>query len=211
MAPPAFFSSIKGDLRNAQSVRNWVRENVPCFTGPVPAEWTTAIYTALRKYGVSTDVIAVGLALAQQDNYIFYDDRISLHDYKPRPPNSLPPPQSMSATAPPTIDDIKRQAAIIDGKYETARLNHNTAQMESLANMLLELLRGYLKTRQDKDKMDQVREEILRNARNIAPIIRRVERDGPAPGPGGRTPRRMGLHEYILEDAEEDAEGEDAE
>ena len=210
MAPPVFFGSINGDLRNPQSVRNWVLKNVPCFTGPVPREWTTRIYTELRKYGVNTDVISVGLALAIRDGYVFYDDHISLYDYKPRPVSS-PPPPSMSAAAPATIDDIKRQAAIIDGKYEIARLNHNTAQMESLANMLLELLRGYLKTRQDKDKMDQVREEILRNAGNIAPIIRRVERDGPAPGPGGRTPRRVGLHEYILEDAEEDAEREDAE
>jgi len=210
IAPPAFFgsSSIDGDLRNPQSVRNWVLKNVPCFAGPVPREWTTSIYAELRKYGVKTDTISVGLALAKQDGYVFYDGYINPYDYDLRP-SSSPPPPTMSAAPPATINDIKRQAVIIDGKYEIARINHNTAQMETLANMLLELLRGYLKTRQDKDRMDQVREEILQNARNIAPIIRRVERDGPAPGPGGRTVRRVGLHEYVLEDAEE-SEGEEA-
>ena len=213
MAPPAFLgfgSGFDGDPRNPQSVRNWVLKNVPCFAGPVPIEWTTSIYTELRKYGVTTDTISVGLALARQDGYVFHDGYINAYNYALRPLSSSPPPPTMSAAPPQTINDIKRQAEIIDSKYEIARLNHNTAQMETLASMLLDLLRGYLKTRQDKDRMDQVREEILRNAGNIAPIIRRVERDGPAPGPGGRTVRRVGLHEYVLEDAEESAEREEA-
>ena len=209
MAPPVFFGTIKGNLRDPQSVRNWVNENVPCFSGVVPPDWTQAVYSELRRSGANTDVISVGLALAQQDGYVFYDDHHSLHDYTPRPVSS-PEPPAMSAAAPMTLDDAKRSAAIIDGKYEAARLNHNTAQMEALAQMLLDLLRGYLRVRQDKDKMEQVREEILQNARTVAPIIRRVEREGPAPGPDGQTARRVGLHEYILEDAEE-AEAEEAE
>jgi hypothetical protein len=211
MAPPPLFGYFTGNIRRPQSVRKWVLENVPCFAGPVPDEWTKRIYSELRKDGVNTDVISVGLALARQDGYVFNDYHISLHDYTPRPvPLSTPPP-SMQEAAPPTIEDLKQQAAIIDSKYEFARANHNIAQMESLANILLDLLKGYLQTRRDKDKFDQVREEILLNARNIAPIIRRVEREGPSPPPGGGRLRQVSLHEYILEDAGEDAEREDAE
>jgi hypothetical protein len=114
----------------------------------------------------------------------------------------------MSANEPMTLEDVKRQAAYIDSRYEAARAAGNTADMEALAKILWELLKAWLKTRRGKDELDQVREEILRSARNIAPIIRRVERQGPAPGPAGRTPRRVGLHEYVLEDAEDAKEGE---
>ena len=210
MAPPPVFGHFIGDIRRPQGVRNWVLENVPCFAGPVPDELTKRIYTELQKDGVNTDVISVGLALARKDGYVFNDYHVSLTDYTPRP-MPLSPVPSMRARHPETIEDIKQTVSIIDSKYETARLNHNIAQMESLANVLLELLKGYLQTRRDKDKIDQVREEILLNARNIAPIIRRVEREPPTPPPGGGRLRQVSLHEYIIEDAEGDAEKEDAE
>jgi hypothetical protein len=51
------------------SVRNWVVANVPCPVGPVPQEWTHAIYAKLRQYRVDAAIILAGLKLARVDGY----------------------------------------------------------------------------------------------------------------------------------------------
>jgi hypothetical protein len=71
MAPPIFLGRFSGNSRSPVSVRNWVAQNVPCFDGPVPQEWTLAIYAKLRQAYVDTAVIAAGLELARKDGYVF--------------------------------------------------------------------------------------------------------------------------------------------
>lgn len=198
------------------AVAKWIDTVAPCVTKPQSREVTDTVIKHLRDSKVPDSVIAEAISkstykftVSPADQYAFAYalgiKELAQTLTRPVKPPSAP---SMSARQPMTLDDVKRQAAYIDSRYEAARAAGNTADMVALANMLWQLLKAYLQMRQDKDKLDQVREEILGSARNIAPIIRRVEREGPAPGPDGRTPRRVGLHEYILEDAEDAKEGE---
>jgi hypothetical protein len=76
MAPPIFLGTFKGNFRSPVSVRNFVAENVPCTKGPVPQEWTHAIYAKLRPYGVEPAVIVAGLKLARADGYVFDDPTV---------------------------------------------------------------------------------------------------------------------------------------
>lgn len=119
---------------------------------------------------------------------------------------------SMRAAAPLTLDEARRMAQRYDADYERARLNHDVKGMQMAASNLDSLIRAFERMLSDKRRLEDVREEILRNSRNIAPIIRRVERQRPVRGPDGRTARQVGLDTYVLEDLEEsESEREEAE
>jgi hypothetical protein len=192
------------------AIAKWIDDVVPCVQGTQSEEVTRMVVDYLRKRLVSDANISA--ALSQSIYKFSYPMNIAVQFTKYNDqPNAVshmvnPPPAYSERND--SLEDVKRRIKILDGQYEYARLKHNTAQMEKLLELAWALLAGYAKTRRDKDKMDQVREEILRNARNMAPIIRRAEREGLAPGPDGRTPRRVGVHEWVLEDAEGEAEGE---
>jgi hypothetical protein len=180
---------------------------------------TEVVVNYLRKRGIPDKTIAEALSQSQYQFRYPTNIAFQLAVFRPLDPQLFDPMPQMKARGPQSLEDVIDQARYLDGKYEYARLNGNADEMAALVEALIELIRAYLQMKADKIKMDEVREEILRNSRNIAPIIRRVERQEPAPTPsGGRVqlqPRVVGpfpgrviyIRELVLEDLGE-AEGE---
>ena len=36
------FTEFRGNIHNSFDVLQWIKQNIPCFTGMVPREWTQA-------------------------------------------------------------------------------------------------------------------------------------------------------------------------
>lgn len=199
-------------IKSPNAIAKWIDDTVPCVVTPQSMEVTLMVIRHLRSRGVGDVNIAASLA---KSAYQFTFSPLSA-DIIGLPslgmtanPSSGP---SMRAAPPMTLDEAKRSAQMLDADYERARLNHDVKRMQTAANNLDSLIRAFERMLSDKRRLEEVREEILRNSRNIAPIIRRAERARPVPGPDGRTARRVGLDTYVLEDLEEsESEREEAE
>ena len=42
------FTDFRGNIHNPLDVLQWIKQNVPCFTGMIPREWTEAVYAEGR-------------------------------------------------------------------------------------------------------------------------------------------------------------------
>jgi hypothetical protein len=191
--PVIGLGSFNGDPRNPLDLMYWIRDNVDCYAGIMPKKVTESVYNQLRGFGASAGVISTAMEAARILGYDFHDDHVWLHDYTPPSPHESPSYATMTSASPPTEYDLRRTAEIIDSKYEIARLNGNTVQMESLAEALLQLLKGIAKMKEARGKFNEAQEEVLRYAPNVAPILRIYNS---YTGPDGRT-----IHELIGEDA----------
>lgn len=49
---PGMFSDFKGDIWNFGDVLKWIKENVPCTTGQIAAEWTQRVYDEARLHNI---------------------------------------------------------------------------------------------------------------------------------------------------------------
>jgi hypothetical protein len=183
---------------------------------------TEVVVKYLRKRGVPDKTIAEALPQSQYQFKYPMNIAAQLVVFMPPDPRlfaNMVSQHQMNARGPESLEDVMREVRLLDGKYEYARLNGNAAEALKLVEALIEIIKARLRMGEDKKQMDEVREEILRNSRNIAPIIRRLERQEPAPTPsGGRVqirPRVVGpfpgrveyIRELVLEDFGE-AEGE---
>jgi hypothetical protein len=68
---PARFTDFKGNVHNALDVLQWVKENVPCFKGMIPREWTQAVYAEGRPRGINHAVARQALIWASRSGYQF--------------------------------------------------------------------------------------------------------------------------------------------
>ena len=68
---PGRFSDFKGNIWNSLDVLKWIKMNVPCFTGLIPAEWTEAVYTEGGLRNINRTVIQAALAMAPTQGYRF--------------------------------------------------------------------------------------------------------------------------------------------
>src|SRR6266852_1183993 len=176
----------KSFVKSSVAIAKWIDQTVPCVVKPQSGEVTMTIITHLRSRGVRDIDIAASMSKSIYQFTFPLSFGIepilnALPGPKPPPGVNVHPTPGMNARPGVNVDDARREAELIGGAYERARLNGNTAKMEVEAQNLLDLISGYGKIIRDKNKLDEVREDILRNSRNIAPIVRRVQRDGPAP------------------------------
>lgn len=68
---PGMFSDFKGDIWNFGDVLKWIKENVPCTTGQIAAEWTQRVYDEARLRNIDRVVVQAALATALTQGYRF--------------------------------------------------------------------------------------------------------------------------------------------
>jgi len=68
---PVGFRDFQGDYRNPLAVCRWIEENVPCTTGLIAEEWTSAVFDEARRRHISHATVSVALTLAKKDGYNF--------------------------------------------------------------------------------------------------------------------------------------------
>jgi hypothetical protein len=184
--PSLFFTSFNGNFKSPVAVRNWVGQNVPCLKGPVPQEWTHAIYAKLRQYGVSPAVITAGLTLARADGYVFNDDRIKVTAPKPGPINTAP---TMGVPSESPSQARKHAAEVLEWQFEKAMLNHNYGEMRRLAQQFADLLNNADAGRTSEDQEMQWGAPLLRRS-----VTRNYDGSDPAPREGGFRTWGRGLY-----------------
>jgi hypothetical protein len=180
MAPPLFLSGFNGDFRSPVSVRNWVIANVPCTTGPVPQEWTHAIYAKLRQYHIDPAVIQMGLALTRADGYVFDDGKVPIGIVSTNVlngPVNIGPTMGVPSESP--SESRKHAAEVLEWQFEKAKLNNNYGEMKRLAKQFADLLNS-------AEPGSTSEEEIQWGAPLLRQAVHR-NRDGsdPAPREGG--------------------------
>jgi hypothetical protein len=67
------FSVLKSNSRDPAVVSRWVRENAPCFKGPVSQDWTQAVYYEASVRRIPPWVLTFGLSLTRKYGYRFSD------------------------------------------------------------------------------------------------------------------------------------------
>ena len=65
------FTEFRGNIHNSFDVLQWIKQNVPCFTGMVPREWTQAVYAESRPRGINYAVARQAMIWASQSGYRF--------------------------------------------------------------------------------------------------------------------------------------------
>jgi hypothetical protein len=68
---PAAFREFRGDYRNPVAVCQWIEENVPCTVGPIPEEYTSAVFDEARRRLISHETVSIALTIARKDGYNF--------------------------------------------------------------------------------------------------------------------------------------------
>jgi hypothetical protein len=179
MAPPIFLGRFTGNSRSPASVRKWIGENVPCFDGPVPQEWTNAVYAKLRQAYVDPAVVLAGLELARKDGYVF-DNRTMPREVTTtvlKGPINTGPTMGVPSESP--REARKHAAEMLEWQYEKAQLNNNYGEMKRLAKQFADLLNSAEPGSTSEDEIQWG-----------APLLRRAVRrnaDGSDPAPrGGR-------------------------
>ncbi|SRR6266446_2650875 len=183
--PSLFLSSFNGNFKSPVAVRNWVGKNVPCTKGPVPQEWTHAIYAKLRQYGVSPAVITAGLTLARADGYVFNDDRIMVTAPKPITINTGP---TMGVPSESPRQARIHAAEVLEWQFEKAKLNNNYGEMRRLAQQFADLLNSCDAGRTSEEEI-QWGAPLLRRA-----VERNADGSDPAPREGGVRTWGRGLY-----------------
>ena len=175
-------------------VAKWIDSVVPCLAGSTPqsANTTSDVIMYLRGKGVADADIAAGMlkSVYTFDFQFGETHRIAVLMGIQRKPQQ---PNSMSAAEPVDRERLKFKAQTLDVKYRNAEISGDTEAMKELAKALIDLLasagEAWHDMRKDKEKMDEVRAEILRNSPNIARVVRPFgPKEPPVPGPNGRVP-----------------------
>ncbi len=128
--------------QNTVMLLAWIKLNVPCFTGPVPQEWTDAVMDKMVKAGVPDNIIADVFRLARG------------HVGKPTDPLSWmfqPKPKHPTIGLPRTgkMDPVNLQiiAERLERNYIKAQFDGDTVGMAAalveLAKIIAEMVLGH--------------------------------------------------------------------
>lgn len=195
-------------VRWADAIAKWIDVTVPCVTDEQSQAVTDMVVRYLRSSGVSDMVISE--ALSKSVYKYSYSSQATFNLRILVPLHEQQSPQTSMGPAPPRNPQIDEwQAQKLDRDFMKAADAGDIRAMEAIAQLLVNMLYAHGRAKQAKEKMDAVGAEILRNAPNIARVIRVVGPERPVPGPDGRTPRRVGPNTYVLDiDALKAAEAE---
>jgi hypothetical protein len=138
---PGLFSVLKGNSRDPAAVSHWVMENVPCFKGPVPQDWTQAVYYEASVRRIPPWVLTFGLSPTRKYGYQLSDStggisRLTVNDLNH--PNTGP---QLSPADPAR----RRETSIATMKYLNyqfgiASANGDHPEMLRLAKQFVKLL-----------------------------------------------------------------------
>ena len=149
--PPVSFPPVPGDIRtNPEAVFRWITQNVPCFVGEVPGEWTDAVIVSLGRSLVPTSVIAQAMLTARRNGYQFAPTTLSFQSDMSLPRDVFHPPLIRGKHSgkdhrlgPRTIslkEAAKINARILNEKYELASKTNNSRDMERIAREFVETI-----------------------------------------------------------------------
>jgi hypothetical protein len=203
-----------------QAISYWIDQVAPCLAAGVKQsrETTDAVIDHLRRQGVSDDVIAGAFIL---NSYAFDFSSSSAQSIgikimiatMPQPSRSgVPPAPQMTSISPGEArGNMINTARVLDQRYKGAIASSNRPLMRAILKALIDLLsgagEGFDEMRKDKEKLEEVQEEIMRNAPTAGRAIRFLPR--PPPGGGGGRVRQVGPDTYV--EVEEDIVEEQAE
>jgi len=160
----------------------WVERKIPCFVGGnVPAEWTDRVIKDLRQVGAPDKMIgaALGLLLAKGVRFAPTLSSDLLGSLR-TPPPGLSPQTSMGSRSrdrwtPAALNQKVAQLDLEFHKAQTAGDGEAAARiLAAILNLLIETAGGQGEMLQEKEKLEQVRQEILRNAPNVARVVRHL-------------------------------------
>ena len=154
----------------------WIADWILRVAPRASAETYDVLWKYLAARGVRPDVINRAMQLANR--------------WRPLAVTAVPPRRQQQAPTmgPAPAFDLQRlkwRAQLLDARFQTAQRSGDTKAMADNAKALAELLRALGKMGRDRARMAQVRAEILRNAPNIARVIRTVGPRHPMPRPRG--------------------------
>lgn len=179
-----------GDRNRPEAIAKWVDAVAPCLVPGIAqsVEETDLIITYLQRRGVREQDIGQALAMSSYKfDVSLHHQQVSFYMSLPKVPNQ--PDNSMSP-AHWDPEKLKFEAARLDVLFQTAERAQNVTDMKRIAELLIALLSNADDMIQDRERLRQIRSEILMNARNIAPNIRPYgPKDPPVPGPDGRVPK----------------------
>ncbi len=80
MAGPFSVPSPSARINPALTLQ-WILNNVPCFSGAVPVEWTRAVYREASRQNINLLILRVALSMANKHGYAFAEEPV--HATKP--------------------------------------------------------------------------------------------------------------------------------
>jgi hypothetical protein len=201
------------------ALAKWIDAAVPCIVGGAQSQKVTdAVLKRLRRDGVTDQVIsdAIGLSL-----YKF--GMTPLVVVRTPGPISDRDDGSMSARDPgeDPLVNLRQAAKIYEQQYRAAMHSRNLTLLRAIAKAIFDLLIGSgtpnEDTRQEKERLEKLREEIEVNAPTASRCLRLA--GGPPNHGNNNRVRQIGPHSYLIldeevveedavEGAEEDAEEE---
>lgn len=200
--PSPFLSSFKGNRKSPVAVRDWVGQNVPCTKGPVPQEWTHAIYARLRQSYVDPAIITAALTLARADGYVF-DGMLpaNITTTVLKGPINTGPTMGVPSESP--SQARKHAAEVLEWQFEKAKLNNDYRAMNRLAKQFADLLNS-VPGRTEEEREIQWGAPLLRQA-----VTRNYDGSDPAPREGGQRTWGRGLYVPVpIVEGEGEAEGD---
>jgi hypothetical protein len=182
------------------ALAKWIDATVPCIVGDKQSQKVTdAMLRRLRRDGVSDQVIsdAIGLSL--------YKFGMTPLVVRSPGPISGRDGGSMSARDPgeDPIVNLRQAAKIYEQQYRAAMHSRNLTLLKTIAKAIFDLLIGSgtpnEDTRQEKERLEKLREEIEVNAPTASRCLRL---SGGPPGHGNSRVRQIGPHSYLILDEE---------
>ncbi|HET9316589.1 MAG TPA: hypothetical protein VFQ51_13430 [Vicinamibacteria bacterium] len=206
----------------AETAFQWILKNVPCVNGPMDPKWTDTIITRLKEARIPDTDILAALDKARAEGY---DLPQTADERWLRALNTKPDLDwNQDAGAPNLgsddrgenrgLDELTRDEMITlaqryEAQYELGRINHDVQAQRASISGILALLwalgRVGGKMKQDRERLEQTRAEILRNAPNIARQIDPRDPRSPMETPDPREGEGEGEGEIIEGEGEGEA------
>ena len=191
---PQFFTRLPfQDRGNPAAVVVWIQRNVPCFKGDIPGDWTDAVISFLRKETVANDVIRNAMLYLRDHGYHFTPTVASAaigltvvaSRHPPNPDGQRPYPRPaaprMDQGEPLNEFSVKNAVQQYEHSYIRAQTAGDLAGMEvavlGILTLLWKWINAKLEVAAERAKWDAIREEVLRNAPRIAPLIQHLSRE----------------------------------
>jgi hypothetical protein len=158
----------EGARTSPEITLQWILSHVPCFVGPVPLEWSEAVYRESMRWRIDRSTLRTALQMARRRGYEI--DSFLIGD--PRPPDGHAKIGPAKGSA---RERAVATAKALESRYEAAGLANNSKEMERLAKEFAALL--------NRAEIERLPTEEIQWG---APLLRRaIVYGGPQGGRGG--------------------------